>query len=183
MWSPEKRYCWKIVLGEPVPRSERCHNWKGLQQSINICCRLSSGILIFCILFTNCLVLHNKREFQAHFVEYWEIRVFIKRPKRDSCKQKKLKLSFFPLLALPTFPSSFPDEFWILFNLCSLFAISPSLEFQWRSLSWDLLGSSILHFIGRWHPHFNTYLIEEQKLWTCLEAKNLRFVFMQGTST
>ena len=122
-------------------------------------------------------MLHYKREFQAHFIEYWEIRVFIKRPKRDSCKQKKLKLSFFPLLALPTFPSSFPDEFWILFNLCSLFAISPSLEFQWRSLSWDLLGSSILHFIDRWHPHFNTYLIEEQKLWTCLEAKNLRFVY------
>ena len=103
MWSPEKRYCWKIVLGEPVPRSERCHNWKGLQQSINICCRLSSGILIFRILFTNCLVLQNKREFQAHFVEYWEIRVFIKQPKRDSCKQKKLKLSFFPCLLCPLF--------------------------------------------------------------------------------
>ena len=33
-----------MVLGEPVPKSERCHNRKGLKQSVNIYRGLSSGI-------------------------------------------------------------------------------------------------------------------------------------------
>ena len=61
------------------------------------------------ILFKSRLALHNKREFITYFARRWETRVFITRPKREKAEEiVKVSVSF--SLALPTFPSVFPDE-------------------------------------------------------------------------
>ena len=75
------------------------------------------------ILFTTRLTLHNKRKFVAYFAKCREIRVFIKRSRREKSRESPSQINlsyvfFFPTLLCALFPLM---NFRFRFNSCSQF--------------------------------------------------------------
>ena len=126
-------------------------NRKGIQQSVDVCRGLSSGIshrVLHCTTKGNCWHTSN--------VEKWE-----------SEREKSGE---------PAFPSVFPDEVLDFFHYEFVFPVSwedLSRKFQWRSLSRELQGSPMLRIIGGRHDGNYTLLNEMWKLWNFFGGQKL----------
>lgn len=129
------------------------------------------------MLFTPHLSLHNKRELVAHFAKHKEMRVSIRRPKREKLPKIWSQRNQIEVFLFPTFPIVFPTNLFFFFKF--MFPISwsdLSHKFQRSSFSQDFpVGSMLwLHWLAfKWGA----------KTVKFLEAKIARFAITRVTST
>ena len=136
----------KECFREPVQKSERCHNWKGLQQSVDIYCRSLSkiSVWIYCLHHILCCTVTGNLWHISQNVEEWEhssngLKESTNSRERTWAKEIEVKLFIFPSLL---------DYFWIMLNLCSHYTKWPFLQI-WKEFFVRRLARGF-HVVFHW---------------------------------